>query len=181
VTSEKLISSSATFKKWSDMIAPMLPPASYNSSRSFFIPSLSPTALKILLVAATNIPLGVEWAIGSFLVRGEAINPKSQATSSFVLREKFGFLHALAPVKEESRLGESRQWTDGILREMREVGLVKAGYLALSGLDVSVGECFGKSELERLRTLKRRVDPGNLFRNVPAQFVDKNLECLGFE
>jgi hypothetical protein len=151
------------------MIAPMLPPASYNSSRSFFIHSLSPPALKILLTAATNIPAGVEWAIGTFLVRGEAIKP--QPTSSFVLREKFVFLHALAPVREEGRLGESRKWTDGILGEMREKGLVKAGHLAISGLDVGVGECFGTETLERLRVLKGRVDPGNLFRHVPAQLA----------
>jgi hypothetical protein len=56
----------ATINKWSDM--------TYNSSRSFFIPALTLTAVEILLSAAPNIPSGVEWAIGTFLVREKRSN-----------------------------------------------------------------------------------------------------------
>jgi hypothetical protein len=56
----------ATINKWSDMI--------YNSSHSFFIPALTLTAARIFLSAASNIPSGVEWIIGAFLVRGKRSN-----------------------------------------------------------------------------------------------------------
>ena len=74
-------------------MAPILPQASYNSSRSFFISKLSPLALKILLTAVIKVPDGMEWGIGTFLVGGETINP--QPTSSFVLRENMYFFTLL--------------------------------------------------------------------------------------
>jgi hypothetical protein len=40
----------------------------------------------------------MDWGIGLFLVRVEGIKP--QPSSSFVLREKYVFLHALGLVKE---------------------------------------------------------------------------------
>jgi len=33
------------------------------------------------------------------------------------------FLHGPAPVKEENGLSESKTWTDGILREIKEAGI----------------------------------------------------------
>jgi Berberine and berberine like len=151
------------------MMAPMLPQASYNSSRSVLIGELSPQAVKVLLTAATNVSDGMEWGIGTFLVMGEAIEPKP--TSSFVLRERYVFLHALAPVKDKERLAESIEWTNGILNQMREAGLVKANYLALMAPDLSVEECFGDEKFERLKALKRKVDPENVFKHVPAQLT----------
>ncbi|KAE9363836.1 FAD-binding domain-containing protein [Stipitochalara longipes BDJ] len=162
-------SSQATIKKWCDMMAPMLPQSSYNSSRSFLISELSPPAIQILLTAATKVSEGMEWGIGTFLVRGEAI--KSQPSSSFVLRERYVFIHAIGPVKEKSRLAESKEWTNGIMDEMKKAGLVKANYLAIMGPDLSVEECFGEEKFERLKALKRKVDPKNVFRHVPAQLV----------
>lgn len=156
-------------KKWCDMMAPMLPQASFNSSRSFFIGELSPTAVRILLTAATKVPEGMQWGIGTFIVRGEAIKP--QPTSSFVLRERFVFLHALAPVPEKEKLLESIEWTNSILNQMKEAGLIKANYLAIMGHDLSVGECFGQEKFERLKALKIEVDPGNVFKHVPAQLI----------
>jgi Berberine and berberine like len=100
---------------------------------------------------------------------GEAIKP--QPTSSFVLRERFVFLHALAPVKDQERLPESIEWTNSILNQMKQAGLVKANYLAIMGPDLSVEDCFGEEKFERLKVLKKKVDPGNIFRNVPAQLV----------
>jgi hypothetical protein len=49
-------------------MAPMLPQASDNSSRSFFISKLSPPAVMILLMAATKAIDGMEGGIGTFLV-----------------------------------------------------------------------------------------------------------------
>lgn len=159
----------ATIKKWCEMIAPMLPQSSYNSSRSFFISELSPRAVDILLTAATKVADGMEWGIGTSFVLGEAIKP--QPTSSFVLREKFIFIHALAPVKDNERLPESFEWTNSILKQMKEAALVKANYLAIMGPDLSVEECFGSEKFERLKALKRKVDPENVFRHVPAQLL----------
>jgi hypothetical protein len=156
-------------KKWCDMMAPMLPQASFNSSRSFLITKLSPDAVKVLLTAATNVPEGMQWAIGTFFVGGEAIKP--QPTSSFVLRERFVFLHAGAPIPDKERLAESTEWTNAILNQMKDDGLVKANYLAIMGHDLSVQECFGSEKFKRLKALKRKVDPGNVFKHVPAQLV----------
>jgi hypothetical protein len=156
-------------KKWCDMIAPMLPQASYNSSRSFFISKLSSEAAKILLTASTKVPESLQWGIGTFFIGGEAIKP--QPTSSFLLRERFVFLHALAPVPEKERLTESIEWTNAILNQMKDEGLVKANYLAIMGHDLSVQECFGEEKFERLKAFKWKVDPGNVFKHVPAQFM----------
>jgi FAD/FMN-containing dehydrogenase len=54
---------------------------------------------------------------------------------------------------------------------MREVGLVKANYLALMAPDLSVEECFGDAKFESLKALKRKVDPENIFKHVPAQLI----------
>ena len=153
-------------KKWQSIMAPMLPQASYNSSRSFFISKLSPPAVKILLTAATNVSDGMEWGIGTFLVMGEAIKP--QPTSSFVLREEYVFLHALAQVKAKERLFEPIDWKNEIMNQMKKLGLVKANYLAIMGPDLSVEECFGNEKFESLKALKRKVDPGDMFKHVPA-------------
>ncbi|PMD47730.1 FAD-binding domain-containing protein [Hyaloscypha variabilis F] len=161
--------SETTIKKWCDMMRPMLPLASYNSSRSFFISELSTSALQILVAAVTKVPQGMDWGIGLFLVRGEGIKP--QPSSSFILREKYVFLHALGPVKEKERLAESKEWTNEIMNEMKKEGLVKANYLAFSGPDISSKDCFGEEKFERLKALKKKVDPGNVFKNVPAQLA----------
>lgn len=50
---------------------------------------------------------------------------------------------------------------------MRETGLVKSNYLAILAPDLSVEECFEREDLDRLKALKRKVDPGNVFKNVP--------------
>jgi hypothetical protein len=151
------------------MMVPMRPKASSNPARSFFISDLSPQAVKILLTATTKVAEGMEWDIGTFLVMGEAIKP--QPTSSFVLRERYVFLRALAPVKEKERLAESIEWTNSILKQMKEAGLVKANYLAIMGPDLSVEESFGTENFERLKALKKKVDPRNVFKHVPAQLV----------
>jgi Berberine and berberine like len=156
-------------KKWCAMMAPMLPQASFNSSRSFFISKLSPEAVKILLTTSTKISDGMQWGIGTFFVGGEAIKP--QPTSSFLLRERFVFLHALAPVPEKAGLPDSTEWTNDILNQMKNKGLVKANYLAIMGHDLSVQDCFGSESFERLKALKRKVDPRNVFKHVPAQFI----------
>jgi hypothetical protein len=153
-------------KKWMDQMAPNLPQASHNTSRSVFINSFTPEAVKIFTSAATAIPEGVQWGIGTFLIFGESTKPHPE--SSFRVREPFGFIHALGPVSDPSRLEESRKWTDGVLNALRDAGLVKANYLGILGLDLDVEECFGEENFERLKALKRKVDPGNIFKHVPA-------------
>ena len=74
-------------------------------------------------------------------------------------------------MKENSRLEELRIWTDGILREMSKAGFVKAGYLAISRLEVESDECFGEKKFGRSKELKKRVHPANLFRNMLAQLA----------
>jgi hypothetical protein len=151
------------------MMGPMLPPPSHNTSRSVFISSLTPTAVKILTTAASNIPDGVQFGIGTFLVRGEAIRARPE--SSFRIREPYVFVHALGPVAEESRLEESRTFTDGALNGLKEAGLIKANYLAIMGPDLSTEECFGKESFDRLKALKKKVDPENIFQHVPASLT----------
>jgi len=102
-------------------------------------------------------------------VRGEGIKP--QSSSSFVLREKYVFLHAIGPVKDQERLADSAEWTNGIMNEMKKSGLIKAGYLAIMGLDLSTKDCFGEEKFDRLKALKKKVDPGNVFKHVPAQLA----------
>jgi hypothetical protein len=156
----------ATMKKWSDQMAPMLPPPSHNSSRAVFINGFTPDAVKILAAAAEKIPDGVQWGIGTFPVFGESTKPHPE--SSFRVREPFGFIHALGPVADPSRVAEGKEWTDGILNELKAAGLVKANYLGILGLDLDVEECFGKENFGRLKALKRKVDPENVFKHVPA-------------
>jgi len=149
------------------MMGPILPQSLYNSSRSFLISELSHPAVQILLTPATNVPEGMEWGIGTFFVRGEGIKP--QPSSSFAFREKYDFLHAIAPVKNKERLAGSVEWTNGIINEMKEAGLIKTNYLAVMGPDLSSKDCFGE-KFERLKVLKK-VNPGNVFKRVPAQLI----------
>jgi len=156
-------------KKWSDMMAPMLPKSSYSTARSYFISELSPTAIRILLDAASKIPEGTEWAVGTFLVRGEGTKPRPG--SSFVLHEKYVFLNSIAPVKGKEGLDDSAKWTNGIMSEMKKAGLIKANYLAIMAPDLSSKDCFGEEKFERLKVLKNKVDPRNVFKHVPAQLA----------
>ena len=48
---------------------------------------------------------------------------------------------------------------------------VKANYLAITGPDQSVQDCFENEKFERLKALKRKVDSGNVFKHVPAQLT----------
>jgi FAD/FMN-containing dehydrogenase len=54
---------------------------------------------------------------------------------------------------------------------MKREGLVKANYLAFSRPDISSKDCFGEEKFERLKASKKKVDPGNVFKNVPAQLA----------
>lgn len=161
--------SETTMKKWCDMMAPILPAPSYSTSRSIFIKNINPTTVKILTSAVEGIPDGVQFGIGTFLVSGEAIRPRPE--SSFRVREPYVFIHALGPVAEETRLEESRMFTDGVLNAMKEAGLIKANYLAIMAPDLSTEECFGKENFDRLKALKKKVDPGNVFKHVPASLT----------
>lgn len=152
-------------------MAGMLPAPQFNSSRSCLLSSLTSAAVKILGAAVAEIPEGLEWGVGSFLVRGTSTDPAHEAESSFVLREKFVFIHALAPVADKERLGESKDWTEGLFNKLKEAGLVKANYLPITAPDLDVKEAFTEDAFERLKILKKKVDPGNVFKHVPAQLV----------
>jgi hypothetical protein len=94
-----------------------------------------------------------------------------QATVSFLLYPSriFLFLHALTPVKTKESLSNLMDWTNEIMNQMKRAELVKAKYLEIMGLDQSVQDCFENEKFERLKGLNRKVDPGNVFKNVPAQ------------
>ncbi|KAH9218170.1 FAD binding domain-containing protein [Leptodontidium sp. 2 PMI_412] len=161
--------SETTLKKWSDSMGPMLPPPSYSHSRSFFLSEMTAAAVKILSSAAERIPDGVQFGIGNFFVRGEAI--KSHADSSYRLREPYVFVHALAPVLDPSMAEEAKQWPEVIFTELEQEGLVKANYVAILDEGLSVEECFGKENFRRLKALKKKVDPENFFRFTAAQLI----------
>jgi hypothetical protein len=138
---------------------------SRNTSRSVFINKFTPEAVKIFASAAEKIPDGVQFGIGTFFIFGESTKPHPE--SPFRVREPFGFVHALGPVSNPGRIEESGEWTNRVFNALKDAGLVKANYLAILGLDLDVEECFGKN-FERLKALKRKVDPGNVFKHVPA-------------
>jgi hypothetical protein len=48
---------------------------------------------------------------------------------------------------------------------------VKANYLAITGPDQSVQDCFENEKFERLKALKRNIDPGNMSKHMPAQLA----------
>ena len=151
------------------MMAPMLPPPSHNHSRSFFISKMTPVAVEILSSAVDKIPDGVHFGVGSFFVRGAAIEPRPE--SSYRLRESYVFVHALAPTSDPARIDEGVQWPEGIFSALEKEGLVKANYVAILDEGLSVEECFGKENYERLKKLKKEVDPENVFRYTPANLV----------
>ncbi|KAG4432157.1 hypothetical protein IFR05_012349 [Cadophora sp. M221] len=153
-------------KKWSDSMRPMLPPPSHNHSRSFFLSKMTPAAVKILSSAAERIPDGVQFGIGNFFVRGEAIKPHPD--SSYRLREPYVFVHALAPVLDPSMAEEAKKWPEDIFANLDKEGLVKANYVAILDEGLSI-ECFSKENFERLKVLKKKVDPENFFRFTAAQ------------
>ncbi|KAK0124871.1 hypothetical protein ONS96_008749 [Cadophora gregata f. sp. sojae] len=161
--------SETTPKKWSDFMGPMLPPPSHNHSRSFFISKMTPAAVEILSSATHRIPEGVQFGIGNFFVGGEAIKPRPD--SSYRLREPYVFVHALAPLLDPTRIEEAVKWPEGIFAALEKEGLVKANYVAILEEGLSVEECFGKENFERLRALKKRIDPENFFRFTPANLV----------
>ena len=148
----------------------MLPPPSYNNSTSVLTKALTPKAVKDLVAATASIPDDVAWAIAGFYVFGDPIKPRLD--SCFQLREPFLFLHMLAPVVVKDRFSEAKQWTENIREVLQKSGLIKANYLAITGPESSVAECFGKEDLVRLKALKKKIDPGNVFKHVPANLVD---------
>jgi hypothetical protein len=72
---------------------------------------------------------------------------------------------------DPNRFEESKKWTDGVYNELTEAGCIKANYLAIMAPGMEVSKCFGKENFERLGRLKRVVDPGNVFRFVPAELI----------
>jgi len=145
----------------------MLPPPSHNHSRSFFISKMTPAAVDILSSAVDKIPDGVHFGVGNFFVRGEAIEPRPE--SSYRLREAYVFVHALAPTLDPARIDEGVQWPEDIFSALAKEGSVKANYVAILEEGLSVEACFGKEIFERLRKLKKKVDPENFFRFTPAK------------
>src|SRR4051812_43039198 len=114
-------------------MAPMLPRASYNVSRALFISSYTPEAIAVLASAAEKIPDGEQFGVGSFLIFGDPVKPRPD--SSFASREPFVFLHALGPVADESRVGESREWTDGVYHGLQKAGVFRSNYLSILARD----------------------------------------------
>ena len=55
--------------------------------------------------------------------------------------------------------------------ELKQAGCIKANYVAIMSPGMEVRECFGEENFERLGRLKRKVDPGNVFRFVPAELI----------
>lgn len=66
---------------------------------------------------------------------------------------------------------EAKKWTDGIYEGIKQEGVVKANYVAIMEQGLSVEECFGDENFERLTVLKRKVDPANVFKFLAADLV----------
>ena len=130
----------------------------------------TPDAVHALVSSAQSVPDDAAWAIVVQFIFGEPITPRDD--SCFQIREPFLFMHVMAPVALEDLNSDSKQWAEGVYNDLKNLGLIKTEYLAIMGPESSAEECFGKEDLARLKALKKKIDPENVFKHVPANLAD---------
>jgi FAD/FMN-containing dehydrogenase len=65
---------------------------------------------------------------------------------------------------ELDRMGEAKAWVNGLMRELNATGqALKPVYVSFMGKDEDPRDSFGPN-WDRLQTLKKSVDPENVFR-----------------
>lgn len=97
------------------------------------------------------------------LFHGEGAKPNLK--SCFGMREPHVWLGIHGQTMEESNRQDAYAWSDEVVEDLKRIGLMmKGGYVALMGQDLSVEGCFGDN-WERLMGLKRKLDGKHVFQH----------------
>ncbi|OGE58232.1 hypothetical protein PENARI_c001G11611 [Penicillium arizonense] len=131
------------------------------STRSSSIPRFTPETIALLQKYSEAIPDGRQYNVIAHIGHGKSTQPNPD--SSFATREPHVLFHINA-CDELDRMGEAKAWVDGLMRELNATGqALKPVYVSFMGKDEDPRDSFGPN-WDRLQTLKKSVDPENVFR-----------------
>lgn len=148
------------------------PPEIYTNVRSVYTPlRFSEPLIDLLVSHAQQIPTspGSKTSIVVHSCHGVGINPNPN--SCFEKREPHNFIEILAMNLKNKDKTPDYEWADALEKELKEKGLTSTGaYSALTEpgrAEKGLETFFGKN-LERLKEVKRKTDPRNVFSSIPS-------------
>jgi hypothetical protein len=144
----------------------------YTNVRSVYTPlRLSESLIDLLVSHTQKISTSPDSKTSIIVHPSHGVSVISNPNSCFGKREPHMFIEILAMnVKHEDKTADY-EWGDALEQDLKEKGLVSAGaYAALTepGRAEKGLETFFGRNLERLREVKRKTDPGNVFSSIPS-------------
>ena len=140
------------------------------SIRMMFADDLSDATIDAALDAATNA--SSPYSLIQFRGLGGAYARLDNAATAFAHRDRRFFVAIIAVWLDDAGRAPHEAWTYALWEQIRPEGTgVYVNFLENEGTD-RVREAYPSDTYERLQAVKRRYDPGNLFRfnqNIPPQ------------
>lgn len=154
--------------QWMDMVKSFGTYGVYNGIKSLNISELSDDYVDIFAKNSENMPSADATLVFMHQLHGKAT--EGQDESCFPTRQPHFVLEILGSTKEEALKEASLKWSEGFYRELKDAGVaMEGGYTALvHPADVSPETCYG-SNWVKLRELKQKYDPTNVFRGAVPQ------------
>ena len=159
-------------KRYPDVFPPPSGRRSAWTSRSLFIDRFDDSTIAVLERQVSTAPPGDALAI--FRVLGGAASRVPNDATAYSWRDKSVLLWIIADTGSEdaTRLPEMAAWAASFQAELRAFGSATyVNFMADEG-DDAVASAYAPATWARLREIKRRYDPDNLFRlnqNIPPQ------------
>jgi FAD/FMN-containing dehydrogenase len=157
-------------KRYPDLFPPPSGNRSAWTSRSLFIDRFDEATIEVIERHAVTAPPGDALAI--FRVLGGAASRVAAVATAYPWRDKSVLLWIIADTGSDdaTRLPEMAAWATSFRDELRAFGSASyVNFMADEGPE-AVAEAYGPATWARLREIKRRYDPDNVFRlnqNIP--------------
>jgi hypothetical protein len=148
------------------------PPEVYANVRSVYTPlRFSEPLIDVLVFHAQRIPTSPDSRASIIVHPSHGVSVTPNHNSCFGKREPHMFIEILAMNLKKDDKDADYNWGDALERDFKEKGLMSTGaYAALTEpgrAEKGLETFFGKN-LERLREIKRKTDPGNVFSSIPS-------------
>lgn len=153
----------ATFKDFQASVSGRISDPVFVSTRHASIPGFTPATVAQLVRMCENMPEEAWCAISLIIAHCKATRPN--AAASFGTRKAHILLHINAITDAATHEAIGAGWCDGVVAALEETGeTLGPTYLNFMGLQEPAHRCFSTEAWERLKAVKRRVDPEDVFR-----------------
>jgi FAD/FMN-containing dehydrogenase len=151
----------------------------FATSKSAFLRELTDEIQDILIDAIVNEGNGVQHSIIPVVPFNGAISDLKTSDTAFPHRSANWWVAIAGVADSQSTVEDAEKWTTALKTKMQPHSL--GSYVNSIGLNKSVDEAsYFISNLKRLRTIKYRYDPENIFHNnhniTPAAAADDDAE-----